>query len=92
MYEKEKFLYSWKRRLTELKKCDSYQLYKVIFEQEKYLSVLLSNFAISLCKFCASSHKLEIEILGHVRPLIPSIEKSVRDVNQTRQVTNTIIY
>ena len=53
-YEKEKF------RLTELRKYDSYKLYKVIFEQEKYLIVLPPNLALNLRKFRTSEHKLEI--------------------------------
>ena len=62
-YAREKFIDSWKTRLANLSKCDLYQLYmyKVSFEQEKYLSVLPPNLATLLCKYRTSNHKLEVE-------------------------------
>ena len=50
-YARDKYIESWKTRLSRLSKCDLYQLYKVTFEQEKYLAVLPPNLAIVLCKF-----------------------------------------
>ena len=61
-----------------MRKCDTYQLYKVNFEQEKYLSILPPNLAISLCKFRTSNHRLEIETQRHVRPLVPRIDRKCK--------------
>ena len=52
-----------------------YQLYKEDFEREKYLSVLQPKLAIVMCKYHTSNHKLEVEKLRHVRPLIPRMER-----------------
>ena len=34
---KNEYKVDWKHKLSNLSKCDTYSLYKVLFEQEKYL-------------------------------------------------------
>ena len=84
-YAREKFIDSWKTRLVNLTKCDLYQLYKVSFEQEKYLSVLPPNLATVLCKYRTSNHKLEVETGRHVRPIVPRFDRKCRkcELNET---------
>ena len=62
---------SWSEKLSSLSKCNSYSLYKTSFVREKYLSALPPALAVILCRFRTSNHKLEIEKLRYVRPIIP---------------------
>ena len=50
-HAKEHFVTNWRTRMSNLSKCDVYQLCKVDVEREKYLSVLLPKLAISICKY-----------------------------------------
>ena len=78
---KEVFVTNWRNRMSNLTKCDMYQLYKVDFEREKYLRVLQPNLAISLCKYRTSNHKLEVEKLRYVRPHIPRMDRKCTKCN-----------
>ena len=84
-HAKEVFVNSWRNRMSNLSKCDLYQLYKVEFEREKYFRVLQSKLSIALCKYRTSNHKLEVEKLRYVRPLIPRMERECTkcDLNET---------
>ena len=76
---------TWKTRMSNLSKCDTYVSFKVNFEQEKYLTILDTLQAIELCKYRTSNHKLEIEILRYQRPIIPRQERKCKlcNLNET---------
>ena len=66
--------------MSNLSKCDMYQLYKIEFEREKYFRVLQPKLSIVLCKYRTSNHKLEVEKLRYVRPTILRMKKKARSV------------
>ena len=84
-HAKEVFVNSWRNRMSNLSKCDMYQLYKIEFEREKYFRVLQPKLSIALCKYRTSNHKLEVEKLRYVRPPIPRMERKCTkcDLNET---------
>ena len=60
--EKLKYFYShqWLTQIENSSACDTYSIFKTKIELEPYLLLLQPKFAIPLCKFRASNHRLPI--------------------------------
>ena len=80
-FYRTKYIEDWRARMNNLSKCDTYVLFKVNFEKEKYLSAIDTIQAIDLCKYRTSNHKLEIEVLRYQRPLIARQDRKCRMCN-----------
>lgn len=78
---KGNFLKLWNDVLSVSSKCDQYYLYKNSHDIEKYLRILPPQLAIELCRFRTSNHKLEVETLRYVRPLVPRIDRKCTKCN-----------
>ena len=72
---RELFVIDWRKQLGKSSKCDTYSMFKVNFEPEKYLSYLPQNLAVNLCKFRTSNHRLEIETMRYVRPFVNRLDR-----------------